>query len=151
MKNLSETKEITMSNLKRLIMESSEVSRRYKNEVLADLVDFIGEMASDNGWKTKEEYRDNRDEIYDAAFVSDDVTGNASGSYTQSAYMAENNLTHAWGLLKDAMDDFDDHRNPLDIGPEACDSIIRCYLLGQVIDRAIEDAAQGLPENEDDI
>lgn len=150
MKNLKGTKNITMSNLRRLIKESSEVSKRYKSEVMADLVSFIEAMGDNNGWTTKAEYRRNRDKIRDEAFESDDVTGNASGSYTFSAYRAEENLTHAWRLLKDAMDAFADDRNPLDLGPEACDSIIRCYLLDQVLDKAIEDAAHGLPENEDD-
>jgi len=148
MKNLKETKEITMSKLRRLIKESSDATTQYENEVKADLIELIDEMASDRGWKTKEEYRENRDDIYDEAFIADSVTGNGSGSYTFSAYQAEENLTHAWDLLKEAMDEFEDDRNPLDIGPEVCDSIIRCYLMGRLLDDAIEEASKGLPDGD---
>ena len=89
---------------------------------------------------------DNKDEIYDEAFVSDDVTGNGTGSYTKSAYMAENNLVHCWDLLRDAMDTFGDDINVLDLGPEVCDTIIRCDLLSEVMDKAIEFVVKDMPE-----
>lgn len=146
MKNLNEKTKITFASLKKMLKESNEDRKRYRDEVFNDLIDFIKEMASYKEWTTAQDIIDNKDEIYDEAFVSDDVTGNASGSYTQSAYMAENNLTHAWDLLKDAMNDFGDNRNPLNLGPETCDSIIRCYLLGQVIDKAIEFVVKDMPE-----
>lgn len=146
MKNLNEKTKITFASLKKMLKESNEDRKRYRDEVMNDLIDFIKEMASEKDWITAQDIIDNRDEIYDEAFVSDDVTGNGTGSYTKSAYMAENNLVHCWDLLRDAMDTFGDDRNVLDLGPEVCDTIIRCYLLSEVMDKAIEFVVKDMPE-----
>ena len=81
------------------------------------------------------------------------VTGNGSGSYTFSAYEAEENLCHNWDLLEEACNEFGCLEEAISQGPEASDVTIRCYLLGQAIEAAlqeIEDDFNGAHENEDE-
>lgn len=74
-------------------------------------------------------------ELYDTLMLEDSVTGNASGSYTFSTWQAEEYLCHNFTLLKEACDEFC-NQPPLDM-PEACDVIIRCYILPESINSAI--------------
>lgn len=68
----------------------------YCKAVLSDAEDAIAENF-DNGWYNAEtDFAD----VYDALFVDDAVTGNASGSYTFNAHKAKENV-------KDAL--FDDY------------------------------------------
>ena len=46
--------------------------------------------------------------LYDAMFISDEITGNGSGSYTFSTYQAEENLCHNMNLLREAAEEFGD-------------------------------------------
>ena len=88
---------------------------------------------------------DNRDEVeqqlYDDCFISDSVTGNASGSYNCNAWKAEEAICHNLDLLGEAADEFGDDSitNVLKQGPEACDVTIRCYMLGQAIPAALDE------------
>lgn len=74
---------------------------------------------------------DTYNDIYDEMFVSDEITGNASGSYTFSTYQAEENICHNMDLLQEACDEF--CCKPKLDNAEWCDVTIRCYLLGQVL------------------
>lgn len=88
---------------------------------------------------------DNRDEVeqqlYDDCFISDIVTGNASGSYYCNSWKAEEAICHNLDLLGEAADEFGDDSitNVLKQGPEACDVTIRCYMLGQAIPAALDE------------
>ena len=89
------------------------------------------------------EYLKNTDErdfdaLYDNMFISDSITGNASGSYTFSTWKAEENLCHNLELLKEALQEFDSDLDYLE-NPEACDVTIRCYLLGQVLQEVLDE------------
>jgi len=96
---------------------------------------------------------DNKDELreslYDDLFISDSVTGNASGSYTFSTWQAEENLCHNLDLLKEALEEFGDDCNILD-SAESCDVTIRCYLLGQVISSVLDELAEGSDSDDDE-
>lgn len=97
------------------------------------------------------EYKGNADglEEYlnDTLWVTDSVTGNASGSYFFSRYKAEEALAHNWDLLADALSEFGyDGANPIEKGAEWCDVTIRCYLLGQAIAEIMEELAEELEE-----
>lgn len=72
-------------------------------------------------------------ELNDTLFVNDSVTGNASGSYTFSTWQAEENLCHNFELLTDALEELGCGLSYFKKGAEACDVLIRCYLLGQAI------------------
>lgn len=87
-----------------------------------------------------------REALYDDAFVSDAVTGNASGSYTFNTWDAEESLCHNMDLLEDAANEFGGGLELLGRGAEACDVTIRCYVLGQVIDDVLEELKEELPE-----
>lgn len=97
------------------------------------------------------EYKGNADglEEYlnDTLWITDSVTGNASGSYFFSTYKAEEALAHNWDLLADALSEFGcDGINPIEKGAEWCDVTIRCYLLGQAIAEVMEELAEELEE-----
>ena len=88
---------------------------------------------------------DNRDdlfqELYDLLFVSDCVTGNASGSYTFNAWQAEENICHNFDLLADALNEFGYTAGNYmyDKGAEWCDVTIRCYLLGECLQEVLDE------------
>lgn len=73
-------------------------------------------------------------------WVDDAVTGNASGSYTFSAYAAGLNLAGNFDLLSEALSEFCcDYADAIEKGEEYCDVTIRCYLLGQAISEALDE------------
>lgn len=78
-------------------------------------------------------------ELNDTLFVNDSVTGNASGSYTLSAWQAEENLCHNFDLLTEALSEFGDYMSYLENGAETCDVTIRCYLLGRAISEVLDE------------
>lgn len=74
------------------------------------------------------------EQMYEQLWVEDQVTGNASGSYTCNAYMAEEYLAGNWDLLGEALDEFcQNDVRVIKKGAEWCDVTIRCYLLGEVL------------------
>ena len=79
-----------------------------------------------------------KDNLYDDLFCNDSVTGNASGSYTFNTWQAEENLCHNMDLLKEALEGFGCGIEYLEKGAEACDVIIRCYLLSSAISEVID-------------
>lgn len=80
------------------------------------------------------------DELFDALFVNDSVTGNASGSYTFCTYTAELYLAGNWDLLRDALEEFGcSSVDILEKGAEWCDVTIRCYLLGEILKECLDD------------
>ena len=107
----------------------------YYETVKNDIKEYIKEHDID---VTSEDF--DRDDLCDRLWVSDSVTGNASGSYTFSTYQAEENLCHNWDLLKEALEEFcEPDVNILEKGAEWCDVTIRCYLLGQCLDEVIDE------------
>lgn len=75
----------------------------------------------------------------DELWTDDGVTGNASGSYFCNAWKAEEAICHNWDLLEEAIDEFGGDTDILRQGAESCDVTIRCYLLGQAIDAALDE------------
>ena len=78
------------------------------------------------------------DQLEDALYTEDSVTGNGSGSYTFDQIEAEQNLVSNWDLLKEAITELGPDFDPLAAGPEACDVLIRCYLLPEAIDLTLQ-------------
>ena len=88
-------------------------------------------------WHNREELEENAN---DWLWAADEVTGNASGSYTFSTWKAEENLCHNMDELEDACDEFgQDIGEAVKHGAEYCDVTIRCYLLGQAISAALDE------------
>ena len=110
----------------------------YKSHVKADAISYIKEMLK-YGTITVSDLTtdDGREKINDLCWNSDQVTGNASGSYTFSTYMAECYICHNLNLYSEALDEFGvGPKNEL--APESIDVTIRCYILDQVLSRAID-------------
>lgn len=112
----------------------------YEEEVLNDVIEYIRDHYDIQELKENLEDKDEfYQELYDDLFVSDSVTGNASGSYYCNAYMAEEAICHNMDLLADALEEFGGELDVLRDGAEACDVTIRCYMLGHVLGNAIDD------------
>lgn len=91
------------------------------------------------------EYLEDEDKIYDDLWIDDCVTGNGSGSYTFSTWEAEENVCHNLDLLGEALSEFGCDGREMN-GAEWADVTIRCYVLGQIIGDAIEEARERIEE-----
>lgn len=112
------------------------MSYDYREAVKEDVLDYVKNEIDFVDFETIEELEE---KLNEELFVCDSVTGNASGSYTFDTYEAEENLTHNWDLLEEALDEFGFDENPISKGAEWCDVTIRCYLLGSAIAAALEE------------
>ncbi len=120
----------------------------YRTTVKEDIKAYILEcMDYDN--VSKEDFIENSDlafdSYYDNAFVSDSVTGNASGSYTFNSWKAEENICHNMDLAKEAFEMFGYDGINTD-SAETIDVTIRCYLLGEMWEEAVEELVEELEE-----
>lgn len=77
------------------------------------------------------------DELNDKCWISDSVTGNASGSYTCNSWQAAEYLSHNWDLMEEAANESLEPQNRF--SPEAWDVCIRCYLLPQAVAEICEE------------
>lgn len=82
--------------------------------------------------------------LYDDLFVSDSVTGNASGSYYCNSWKAKESVLENTDILLDAVNEFfDDYATVgkmfLNEEWESLDVTMRCYLLGGIIADVLED------------
>ena len=114
----------------------------YQEQVKADALEAIEENAR---------YYDDWDEMNDALFIDDSVTGNGSGSYTFNTAKAAENVA---GIIfdDDALEAFAElgyDGIPTKEGAEACDVIARCIALGYVgweLEEAFNEAREKLEE-----
>jgi len=99
---------------------------------------------------------DTRDSIYDDLWIADSVTGNGSGSYTFNSFKAGEYVKDNIDLCREALKEFCVEADTiaekfLDEEYEYFDVTIRCYLLGECLDAAIEELKEELEEeNEED-
>lgn len=108
----------------------------YLNAVKEDVKDYIQSEIDMCAYETREELEEY---LNDHLFVSDSVTGNASGSYTFNTWEAEENLCHNLDLLGEALSEFGSDTEMIMQSPESCDVTIRCYLLGQAISEVLDE------------
>ena len=109
----------------------------YRKEVKEDVLQYIRNEINLEDFDTLD---DLRDYLNEELFMEDSVTGNASWSYTCNKYEAEENIAHNLDLLGEALDEFGSDANYLFTnGAEAADVTIRCYLLGECIDAALDE------------
>lgn len=124
----------------------------YRETVKNDVIEQVKDGYKENSLRIyKEEGREALEEyLNDELWVDDQVTGNASGSYTFNTWEAEENLCHNMSLLEEACDEFgQDVGEAVKRGAEYCDVTIRCYLLGGAISEAIDELeAEGYFEEE---
>lgn len=107
----------------------------YKEEVANDVMEWLDEngeaIANQSG---EVEY----DKAYEELLDEDSVTGNGSGSYTNSSWAAEENLCHNFSLLSEAVDEMGLSAENVLRSPEDADVTIRCYVLGQVLQDCLD-------------
>lgn len=116
----------------------------YLEAVTNDVRDYI---SNEIDFKDFDSLDDLREFLNDELWVNDSVTGNGSGSYTCNAYYAEEYLCHNWDLLAEAFNEFGcEIGYEFGRGPESCDVTIRCYLLGQAIEKALEEIEDDFDE-----
>lgn len=108
----------------------------YLEAVKEDVLNYINE---NNIVVTSENRDEVEQELNDRLFVSDSVTGNASGSYTCNSWEAEEYICHNFDLLGEALTEFGCDMNYLEGGAESCDVTIRCYLLGRAISEVLDE------------
>jgi hypothetical protein len=103
----------------------------YKKAVKNDIREYL----EDKGVGYVDPMGDKRQELEDEMFISDSVTGNASGSYTLNAWIAEENLCHNTELLKEAIENFCGELKDA----ESNDVLIRCSLLNQCLTEVLNE------------
>ncbi len=107
----------------------------YEEAVLEDVKAAILERLRDEGnYVDYDDLEDAQDEIQEDLWTDDSVTGNGSGSYTFSTFMAELYLVGNGDLYDEALEEFG---GEYDSSPEARDITIRCHLLGNAISEAL--------------
>jgi hypothetical protein len=120
-------------------MEKYNYFEAVKNAVL----DYINE----NEIKVTTSNREDLEQsLYDDMFISDSVTGNASGSYTFNTWQAEENLCHNWDLMEEAGNELGYDSDVLARGAEYLDVMIRCYLLSSALHEVLDE----LEEDDED-
>ena len=120
----------------------------YRKAMKEDIYDYIREGIDLDDWRGKR--CELEEALNDQLWITDSVTGNASGSYFFSAWKAEEAITHNWDLLEEAMETFGDECNPIERGAEWCDVTIRCYLLGECIGLVLNEFSDELEPTDDD-
>lgn len=116
----------------------------YLEAVTNDVRDYI---SNEIDYKDFDSLDGLREYLNDRLWDCDSVTGNRSGSYTCNAYYAEEFLCHNWDLLEEACNEFGcEIGYEFERGPESCDVTIRCYLLGQAIEAALEEIEEDFDE-----
>ena len=115
----------------------------YFEAVKNDVKDYI----EDHDVKVTTSNREDLEQsLYDEMFISDSVTGNASGSYTFNTWQAEENLCHNLDLLKEAFSEFGEPSFDVLESAESCDVTIRCYLLSSALSEVLDE----LEEDDED-
>lgn len=119
----------------------------YPSHVKQDIKEFI-EKRLDSGTfgLLIQGDEDTIEDVKDLMFDQDDVTGNASGSYTFSTFKAEQNLMGNWDLLREAKEELQPNVDLIEKGPEYCDVLIRCYLLDWCFNKALNDIVNDTEE-----
>lgn len=121
----------------------------YPEAVTADVLDYIREEIDLTEWKGRAD--ELAEELNDELWITDRVTGNASGSYYCNRWKAEEALCHNWAELAEALEEFGwEGINPFEKGAEWCDVLLRCYYLGQAIAEALEELAEELEAEEEE-
>lgn len=129
----------------------------YRKEVKEDIVQYlrdnwtlvnkgdgvlVAERNGDSYTLEEDDYWDEQgfyDCLEEELWTDDGVTGNGSGSYWFNSLRAEECLVGNLYLLAETCEFFGSDLDVLKDGAEACDVVIRCYLLTQVLGDAIDE------------
>lgn len=120
----------------------------YRTEIYEDINYWMSDNADIIPWGDICDDGDLQEWMQNSLWSADSVTGNASGSYTFNTYEAEENICHNIDLLQEALTAFGDTEAlVMDFDAEKADVTIRCYLLGEVIAKWIDDHSEWLTEH----
>lgn len=109
----------------------------YLEAVTSDVKDYIKYEVDMSDYSDRDELSEYLNEHL---WTVDSVTGNGSGSYTFNTWKAEEYLCHNLDLLGEALQEFGCGPEYLmEKGAECCDVTIRCYLLRQAIEAALDE------------
>lgn len=111
-----------------LDQETQDVINYFKNELSTE----------EQQQYLQEDEEDFIDGLNSHLFNEDSVTVNSSGSYTFNTLQAEKNLVGNWELLRAAVEELSPNFNAVTRGAEACDVLIRLYLLPEAIQKALQ-------------
>ena len=129
-----------------MYFESCKTTYDYKEAMKEDIREWLEANADFYDYAEEHDNRESFAEwLNDELWIADSVTGNASGSYTFSAYEAAENVGGNLDLLIEAIEEFGDEPEEYKRclkSPETADVIIRCYLLGEVIEEVINDLTE---------
>lgn len=106
----------------------------YYEAVKEDIKEYITE-----NYEKEEISNLSYNDLYDELFTEDSITGNTSGSYTYSTYKARENVCDNEELLNETISEFSIDMNEHWNDWEYLDVSIRCYLLGQVLQEALDE------------
>lgn len=124
----------------------------YEMAMNADIRDYIRDHYTEEEIREKLEDRDEWEtELNDDMWVSDSVTGNASGSYTFNTWTAREYVTDNTETLQDALREFCTDAETiaehfLNGDWEYFDVTIRCYLLGDVLSAVLDEIEEEFAE-----
>lgn len=102
-------------------------------DYIVDEIGYLDQMTIEQLEEIAGESEALYERFYDDMFVSDRITGNASGSYTFNRWQAEENICHNFDLLSDAFYEFGLKAEAGAFEAEYLDVTIRCYLLSDVL------------------
>ena len=126
----------------------------YQKDLHDDIKDYIENEFSKEEITERLRTEDGKEEfaekLYDDLWVEDSVTGNASGSYTNNAKEAYENIKDNLDLLAEALSEFGEDLSIKNLRDKAewCDVTIRCYLLNGAVNDVLEEF--NYPATEDD-
>ena len=116
----------------------------YLEAVKDDVKEYIRNEVNAGDYSDRDEMGE---QIYDTLFSEDSVTGNASGSYTFNRYKAKKYIEsdpEAYTYIRELVSEYGINAETvadkfLDEDWEYWDVSIRCYLLYQAVDKALEE------------
>ena len=111
----------------------------YYEAVKEDVLNYIKKEVDMNGMDLDEL----KERLYEDLINNDSVTGNASGSYTSCRSEAEKYVEENKDLVREMCDEFGGHQRIanwwLTDDYESIDVSLRCYVLGNAIEMAVEE------------
>ena len=110
-----------------------------KDSVLDVLEDYLDEEELLNLVQGKLSKEELVEKLVDDLFIDDHVTGNGSGSYFMNRSKAEDRLAHEWEFIGDVMEEGFLGPKTLAQGAEAVDVALRCFVLPEAIDSALDE------------
>ena len=116
----------------------------YLEAVKDDVKEYIRNEVNAGDYSDRDEMGE---QLYDTLFCEDSVTGNASGSYTFNRYKAKEYIEsdpEAYTYIRELVSEYGIEAETvagkfLDEDWEYWDVSIRCYLLYQAVDKALEE------------